>query len=146
MCPRCISPAEKRRLSANFSWATSLISSAQIDRYTFKRATACIKSQLSTNTPIISRCLWYKPSDLQLPVKYPCKKVQLFLCHGGVIPRRQVLVMGTIVTRGMGGGEKRSTEKAVTPKPQMPAVGESCVYTRLPSLAADCVEAECYTC
>lgn len=54
--------------------------------------------------------------------------------------------MGTIVTRGVGGGEKRSTEKAVTPKPQMPAVGESCVYTRLPSLAADCAEAECYTC
>ena len=61
-----------------------------------------------------------------------------FSCYRGVIPHRQVLVMGTIVIWGKRGGEKkRSTEKAVTPKPQMPAVGESCIYTSLLSLAAD---------
>lgn len=43
----------------------------------------------------------------------------MFCCYRGVIPYRQVLVMGTIVTwevEGREGGEKKSREKAVTPK------------------------------
>lgn len=76
-------------------------------------------------------------NDLYLPVKYLWEAT--IVSYRGVIPCRQVLVMGTIVVSG-GRGRKGAQKKAVTPKPQTPAVGESCIYTRLPSLAADCVK------
>lgn len=73
------------------------------------------------------------------------ERIQSLHCYRSAIPCREMYGMAPIITWHRE-EKKSSTEKAITPKPQMPAVAESCIYTRLPSPAADCVVAECCTC
>lgn len=89
-------------------------------------------AKISLNAQISSCFLWYQPNDLQLPWMYPWEDSAISL-----LQRCNPLQGGTILTWSSEKEEKQHRENHST-KPQMPAVVESGIYTRLPSPAADC--------
>lgn len=87
---------------------------------------------------MISLCLWYQPVIciclLNIPPWVATGVSLLQRCNplpAGASDGNNRLYGGGRGRRRTG-GEKRSTEKAVTPKPQMPAVGESCILHQTP--------------